>query len=121
MEREVGLLSEKFSAETSTIREEMRLVSAITAFNLIQEKRYTEAEPFRNSFIEIKSSSVDEIAKDLSSHFLPNSAEKEKVAQKMLDVADVLSKNPEAISDDEAKTCTSVLVELLDAVAVKSG
>ncbi|MDR0373407.1 MAG: hypothetical protein LBI79_07630 [Nitrososphaerota archaeon] len=113
-------MSEKFSAETSVLREEMRLVSAITALNLIQEKRYEEAEPFRSSFIEIKDSSVETLAKDLGSHFLPNGNATERIAAKMLEVAATLSKTPETIEENEAKVCASILMELLDAVTVSS-
>lgn len=114
-------MSEKLSVKTSALREEMRLVSAITALNLIQEKRYVEAEPFRASFIAIKDSSVQTLAKDLGSPFLPNGNESEQVATKILEVANVLSKDPESIDRNEAEACTSVLMELLDAVTIKSG
>jgi len=115
------VLSEKISVKTSALREEMRLVSAITALNLIQEKRYTEAEPFRASFIAIKNSSVETLAKNLGSPFLPDGNDSEHVATKILEVADVLSKDPESIDRNEAEACTSVLMELLDAVTTKSG
>jgi hypothetical protein len=113
-------MSEKLSVKTSALREEMRLVSAITAFNLIQEKRFDEAEPYRASFIEIKDSSIQTLAKDLGSPFLPNGNESEQVATKIIEVANVLSRDPASINQDEAESCTSVLMELLDAVTVKS-
>jgi hypothetical protein len=121
MPRCEAVLSEKLSVKTSALREEMRLVSAITALNLIQEKRYSEAEPFRASFVEIKDSSVQTLAQDLGSPFLPNGNETEKVATRIIEVANVLSKDPRSIEPSEAETCTTVLMELLDAVTAKSG
>jgi hypothetical protein len=114
-------LSERLSAKFSALREEMRLVSAITALNLIQEKRYTEAEPYRASFLEIKDCPVKILAKELGSPFLPNGNEPEQLATKMLEVASVLSKQPELIDNNEAEACSSVLMELLDAVTSGSG
>ena len=122
MIHEESLLSEEFSQESAIMREENRIVSAITAFHLIQEGRYSDAEIFRQSFLEIKDLSAKDLAKGLGCYFLEdqrNCEEKGDVAQRMLNVAKVLAGDPASIDKSKAQECTTVLTELLYAITTK--
>lgn len=113
-------MAEKFSAEFTLMREEMRIISGITALNLIREKRYSEAEVYRRSFVEIKDCSADDLAVGLGSFFVPNSAETVRIAKDLLAIANILSGDLQSIDEEQAKGSTQKLTELLDAVTSKS-
>lgn len=112
-----GILVEKYSAASNLRKGKMRIISGITAFNLIQEKRFAEAEVYRKPFIEIKDFSVEDLAEGLGFGFVPNNTDTKKIASEMVSIARMLSADPASLKIDEIKKSTQELVELLNVIS----
>jgi hypothetical protein len=117
MQNEVCVLTEKFSAASTLRREKMRIISGITALNLIKEKRFAEASVYARSLIEIKDCSIEEVIRFLPTGFVP--PQTQQMAEIVVKVAQLLSKDPDSIEESEIDESKNRLVELLDVLGSK--
>jgi len=112
-----GVLAEKYSVASNLRREKMRIISGITALNLIREKRFEEADVYKKPFVEIKDSPIEEVAQCLGSGFVPNNNETKRVATEMVSLAKLLSGDPNTLQTDDIEKSTKKLVELLNVLS----
>jgi hypothetical protein len=110
-------LAEKYSIESNLRRTKLRIISGITALNLIKEKRFAEAEVYIKPFIEIKDSSVEEVALDLGFGFVPNPNETNNIAAEMISIAKSISQHVRTLETNEIERITRRLVELLNDIS----
>jgi len=112
------MLLEKYTLASNIRRERYRLISGITALNLIQEGKFEDAEGYRQVFIEYKNIPIEELVQNLSFGFLPNSVnfrQLTEVASKLHEIADFLSEDLILIkSSDNIEKYPKVLVGLLN-------
>lgn len=112
-------LAEKFSTASNMRREKRRVISGITALNLIQEKKFDEAQVYARSFLELRNFSVEDLAQNLSCGFLPNRLESKQIAEKLIDVSVLLSHDPASIEKSELEEHRKKLVGLLNVLSDK--
>jgi hypothetical protein len=88
------MLVEKYTLASNIRKEKLRLISGITALNLVQEGKFEEALGYRKPFVEYRNYSIDELIQNLSFGFLPGSISPNKlmdVASKLQDIANFLA------------------------------
>jgi len=112
-------LAEKFSVASNLRGEKLRVISGITALNLIQEEKYDEAEIYARPFVELKKFSVDDLAQHLSYGFVPNRADSREVAEQLMEVSELLSQDPASIEKSKITKSTKKLLGLLNALSNK--
>ena len=112
-------LAEKFSVASNLRGEKLRVISGITALNLIQEEKYDEAEIYARPFVELKKFSVDDLAQHLSYGFVPNRADSREVAEQLMEVSELLSQDPASIEKSKITNSTKKLLGLLNALSNK--
>ena len=117
MRNEVCVVTEKFSAASGLRREKMRIISGITALNLIKEKRFADADTYKRSLIEIKDCSIEEVIRFLPPGFVP--PQTQQMAEDVVRVAQLLSKDPQSIEESEIDDSKERLVKLLDVLGSK--
>jgi len=94
------MLVEKYALASNIRKERFRLISGITALNLIQEGNFEEAEGYRRPFIEYIDVSIDELVQNLSFGFIPGSVSPnqiKEVASTLHEIANFLSENLDSI------------------------
>jgi hypothetical protein len=113
-------LTEKFSTASTLRREKMRIISGITAFNLIHEGKFEQAEVYRRSLVEIKDYPIDDVAHNFAPGFLPNEEDRRRIAEQLLEIAALISQDPHRINKSDINKSNRKLVELLNVISRES-
>ena len=111
------VLAEKYSMEANLRKMKMRIISGITALNLIKEERFAEAEVYLKPFIEIKDSSVEDVAYGLGFGFVPNRNETNNITTEIISIAKSLSPDPRTLETNEIERKKQRLVKLLNDIS----
>lgn len=94
------MLVEKYALASNIRKERLRLISGITALNLIQDGNLREAEDYRRPFIEYTDITIDELIQNLSFGFIPGSVSPhqiQEVASSLHEIANFLSEDFDSI------------------------